>query len=61
MLHHRGELEYSNFGGMLRRYACLLETSDSRWGLEVVDRKLDLLLGELRRYGVPVAGVQKSR
>lgn len=30
-------------------------------GLEAVDRKLDLLVGELRRYGVSVAGVQESR
>ena len=27
---------------------------------EVVDRKLDLLVGELKRYGVSVAGVQES-
>ena len=30
-------------------------------GLEAVDRKLDLLVGELRRYGVSVGGVQESR
>ena len=28
---------------------------------EVVDRKLDLLVGKLKRYGVAVAGVQMSR
>ena len=46
---------------MLRRYVCLVETSGSRWGPEVVDRKLDLLMGELRRYWVSVTGVHKSR
>ena len=29
--------------------------------LEVVDKKLDLLVGELRRYGMSVVGVQESR
>ena len=29
--------------------------------VEVVDRKLDLLVGELKRYGVSVAGIQESR
>ena len=28
---------------------------------EVVDRKLDLLVAELKRYGVSVAGIQESR
>ena len=28
---------------------------------EVVDRKLDLVVGELRRYKVSVAGIQESR
>ena len=28
---------------------------------EVVDRKLDLLVGELKRYRVSVAGIQESR
>ena len=28
---------------------------------EVVDRKLDLLVGELKKYGVPHAGLQESR
>ena len=28
---------------------------------EAVDRKLDLLVGELKRYGVSLAGVQESK
>ena len=28
---------------------------------EVVDRKLDLLVGEMKRYGVSVTGIQESR
>jgi len=30
-------------------------------GSSTVDRKLDLLVGELRRYGVSVAGMQKRQ
>ena len=30
-------------------------------GADVVDRKLDLLVGELQRYGVSVAGIQETK
>ena len=37
------------------------EHGDERIGAQTVDRKLDLLVRELKRYGVSVAGIQETK
>ena len=37
------------------------EYGDERIGAQTVDRKLDLLVRELKRYGVSVAGIQETK
>ena len=57
-------LKCSIFGGEFQGYRNLLKQylhSGLSISSRVVDEKLDLMVGELQRYDISVAGIQKTK